>query len=105
MNEFGKSLYEYKAQRIPIVRPMWWLQVDSKDAYKIDKQFAIGNDLIVAPVLEKNKTEIDIYLPSGWWQDEMNHQIIRGGKWMKNYQVPIDKIAYFLRIETNIKND
>ena len=105
MNEFGKSLYEYKTQRIPIVRPMWWVQVDSKDAYKIDKQFAIGNDLIVAPVLQKNKTEIDIYLPSGWWQDEMNHQIVRGGKWMKNYQVPIDKIAYFLRIETNIKSD
>lgn len=81
----------------PIIRPMWWLQPEDEDAYLIDDQFAIGNDIVVAPVLYQGKTERDIYLPNGWWKDELQQQIIRGGKWVRRYQVPVDKVPYFLR--------
>lgn len=34
----------------PIARPMWWLDPDDEDTYDIWDQFAVGDDLIVAPV-------------------------------------------------------
>jgi alpha-glucosidase (family GH31 glycosyl hydrolase) len=91
-------LAEYHKNGSPIIRPMWWTQSDDRDAFNINDQFSIGNDIIVAPVVEEGKTERDIYLPNGWWKDEISGQVIRGGKWMKKF-VSIDKIAFFVRTE------
>ncbi len=92
-------LAEFHRNGSPIIRPMWWKQSDDRDAFNINDQFSIGNDIIVAPVVEEGKTERDIYLPNGWWKDEIVGQVIRGGKWMRKYQVSIDKIAFFVRTE------
>ena len=94
-------LQEYQAKGWPIIRPMWWTQTDDRDAdqFTIADQFAIGNDIIVAPVIEEGQIERDIFLPHGWWKDEILVQVIRGGKWMRKYQVPVDKVAYFIRTE------
>lgn len=93
-------LTEYNSNGSPIIRPMWWTQMEDRDAFSINDQFSIGNDIIVAPVVEEGKTERDIYLPHGWWKDEILAQVIRGGKWMRKYQVPIDKVAYFIRTDS-----
>ncbi|XP_048874584.1 myogenesis-regulating glycosidase isoform X2 [Brienomyrus brachyistius] len=52
----------------PIIRPLWWIATNDETAYKIDSQFLIGDDLMVAPVLEPGKQERDIYLPTGRWR-------------------------------------
>jgi len=78
---------------------MWWTQNDDRDSFSIDDQFSICDNIIVAPVVEEGQTERDIFLPNGWWKDEILVQVIRGGKWMRKYQVPIDKVAYFIRTE------
>ena len=92
-------LREYQKKGSPIIRPMWWTQSDDRDAFTIDDQFSIGDNIIVAPVVEEGQIERDIYLPNGWWKDEILVQVIRGGKWMRKYQVPIDKVAYFIRTQ------
>ena len=69
------------------------------DSIGISDQFFVGNDILVAPIVEPGKTERDVYLPHGWWKDEILAQVIRGGKWMRKYQVPLDKIAFFIRTE------
>ncbi|XP_054160917.1 myogenesis-regulating glycosidase-like [Oppia nitens] len=97
-----KCLKEFQRNGSPIIRPMWWTQPDdSFDAYIIDDQFSIGNDIIVAPVVDEGHTERDIFLPNGWWKDEISMQVIRGGKWMRKYQVPVDKVAVFIRTESS----
>ena len=68
------SLVEYYEKGSPIIRPMWWTQNDP-DAYMIDDQFFVGNNIIVAPIVEEGKTERDIYLPRGWWKDEILAQV------------------------------
>lgn len=85
------SLLEYYEKGSPIIRPMWWTQNDD-DAFLIEDQFFVGNNIIVAPIVEEGKTERDVYLPHGWWKDEILAQVIRGGKWMRKYQVPLDKV-------------
>ncbi|XP_054717146.1 myogenesis-regulating glycosidase-like [Uloborus diversus] len=99
-NEYIKRVInEYHETGAPIVRPLWWLSPKDPNAQVIDSQFAVGNDLIVAPVLEEGKRSRDVYLPPGRWRDELFGTSRLGGKWIYNYSVPLDKVAYFIKIE------
>lgn len=37
----------------PIARPMWWLDPRDEATFTIHDQFALGDDFIVAPVVER----------------------------------------------------
>ena len=78
----------------PIIRPLWW--IDNSDPYTldIDDEFLIGNNLLVAPILEENSFARDIYLPKGKWI-YLNETVFMGPVLLKNFDVPIDTIPYF----------
>jgi myogenesis-regulating glycosidase len=38
-----------------------------------------------------------VYLPAGLWQDGIDGSLRKGNRWMHEYRVPIDRVAYFLR--------
>ena len=48
---------------------MWWLDPRDEATFTIHDQFALGDDLIVAPVVERGATTRDIYLTQGRWRD------------------------------------
>ena len=48
---------------------MWWLDPRDEATFTIHDQFALGDDLIVAPVVERGATTRDIYLTQGQWRD------------------------------------
>ena len=48
---------------------MWWLDPRDEATFTIHDQFALGDDLIVAPVVERGATARDIYLTQGRWRD------------------------------------
>uniref|UniRef100_A0A4W5P5S4 Myosis regulating glycosidase n=1 Tax=Hucho hucho TaxID=62062 RepID=A0A4W5P5S4_9TELE len=81
----------------PIIRPLWWISTGDKTAYKIDSKFLIGDDLMVAPVLEPGKQERDIYLPAGHWQSYKGELFdIKEPLHLMDYLVDLDEIAYFV---------
>ncbi|MFT7813586.1 hypothetical protein Z043-114922 [Arapaima gigas] len=80
----------------PIIRPLWWIATHDPNAYKIDSQFLIGNDLMVAPVLEPGKQERDIYLPAGRWESYKGEYFDKGPMYLTDYPVDLDEIAYFV---------
>ncbi|CAL8402721.1 unnamed protein product [Arctogadus glacialis] len=81
----------------PIIRPVWWIATGDETAYKIDSQFLIGDDLMVAPVLEPGKQERDIYLPAGRWRSYKGERFdIKEPLHLTDYPVDLDEIAYFL---------
>ena len=52
----------------PIIRPLWWLgTAERQDSpiWTIDDQFLIGNELLVAPVLEEGARKRSVYFPVG----------------------------------------
>ncbi|XP_017491102.1 PREDICTED: uncharacterized family 31 glucosidase KIAA1161-like [Rhagoletis zephyria] len=53
----------------PIIRPMWYAEPDDHRTFKIGDQYMLGEDIVVAPVLEKGQVERQVYLPSGTWLD------------------------------------
>ncbi|XP_073807533.1 myogenesis-regulating glycosidase isoform X2 [Danio rerio] len=80
----------------PIIRPLWWIATDDEAAYKIDSQFLIGDDLLVAPVLEPGKQERDIYLPAGRWRSYKGEYFDKGPMHLTDYPVDLDELAYFV---------
>ena len=56
----------------------------------------LGNNLLIAPVLEDNVNEISIYLPQGQWKCIHNEQIYQGCQ-SYLYPVTIEDIPIFER--------
>ena len=89
----------------PIVRPLWWVAPHDPVALITDSEFLVGDDLLVAPVLEKGATSRDVYLPPGLWWDEVKGHSVEGGKWLKCYDAPLDVLPHFTRQETPTTED
>ncbi|MBT6179908.1 MAG: hypothetical protein HOI23_21885 [Deltaproteobacteria bacterium] len=51
----------------PAVRPVWWNEVDPSALFDVDDAFLVGNNLLVAPIVEEGVTSRSVKLPSGTW--------------------------------------
>lgn len=81
----------------PIVRPLWWLASTDQQALISDSEFLLGDDVLVAPILEEGSTNRDIYLPQGTWLDQLRNEIHEGPILLENYNVALDELPYFTR--------
>ncbi|XP_041980601.1 myogenesis-regulating glycosidase isoform X5 [Aricia agestis] len=81
---------------LPLVRPLW-LVADGEAALLVRDEFVVGDELVVAPVVNKGQTTREVYLPAGLWQDGIDGSLRKGNRWMHEYKVPTDRVAYFLR--------
>ncbi len=79
----------------PIIRPVWWVDNSDEFLLKIDDQFLVGNQILVAPVLTENTFKRDIYLPRGKWVDQ-DGVFYDGPILLSSFDAPINKIPYFL---------
>lgn len=53
---------------MPVVRPLFVHYPDDEKVYAITyEQFLVGSELLVAPVLDPDTTQIEVYLPEGTW--------------------------------------
>ncbi|KAL4005992.1 hypothetical protein ACER0C_005705 [Sarotherodon galilaeus] len=94
-----KYAEEWQVTGNPIYRPMWWLNPTDSVTFTINDQFLIGDEVLVAPVVEKGAVQRDIYLPDGGfqWQDNQNARVFDGGTFLHDYPVPLTEVAVFLR--------
>ncbi|XP_002740469.1 myogenesis-regulating glycosidase-like [Saccoglossus kowalevskii] len=81
----------------PIIRPLWWASPTDGTAQQIDSEFLIGDDIVVAPILEFGRYTRDVYLPDGMWVNKLTGQHITGGKWL-TVVVTLENVAYFTRV-------
>ncbi|XP_013183031.1 myogenesis-regulating glycosidase isoform X2 [Amyelois transitella] len=93
-------LLKYKREALeeglPLIRPLW-LVTGGDPALYVKDEFALGDEIVVAPVLYPGDTTREVYLPAGLWQDGIDGSLRKGNRWMHEYKVPLDKVAYFLR--------
>jgi alpha-D-xyloside xylohydrolase len=61
---------------LPIMRPLVLLHQDDRTTFGINHSYYFGNELLVAPVIEPNKTTRTVYLPQGRWIDYWTNQRI-----------------------------
>jgi len=101
-DEFIESLIHHSERAVetlePICRPLWWLDPEDSETFRIGDQFAIGDDVIVAPVVCRGANERAIYLTEGRWRDLTNGKIHQGKQWMQ-VEAPLGALPVFVRTE------
>lgn len=98
-----KCLSDSLNEGLPLVRPLWLLDPSDPACLSVDDEFSIGEELIVAPVLEEGVYAREVYLPQGVWKDGIDGSLRKGSRWLHNYNVPKEKIAYFVKLPDNTR--
>ncbi len=63
---------------IPMIRPLFWNHPNEQNLWGVDDAFLLGDNLLVAPVLEADTRTRKITLPPGEWLDFWTDQIYQG---------------------------
>lgn len=83
---------------MPLVRPLWMLDPNDPSCHTAIDEFSIGDDLLVAPILYAGVKQRDVYLPAGVWKDGIDGSLRKGSRWIHDYRVDQDQIAYFIKM-------
>ncbi len=87
--------YQSASNGEPVVRPMEY--VFPHQGYdNVNDQFMLGDSVLVAPMVEKNKYFKDVILPLGKWEDDLGR--IHNGNQKIRIKVRNDRLPYFRRL-------
>ena len=87
----------------PILRPLVYEWPEDSNVLCCQDEYLLGNDLLVAPLLEENAHSRGVYLPQGTWTDFISGKIYTGSQ-----TIIIDagdKLPVFTRNGFQMKND
>ena len=88
--------YEQSKNGTALVRPMYYDAFPDSNLYRASEQFMWGDEMLVAPVLEKEATTKDVYLPTGKWYSFHSGEMIEGGKWIRD-KVSLENIPVYVK--------
>ena len=66
----------------PMLRPMFMEFPNDPAVDYLDRQYMLGDSLLVAPVFEEDGT-VDFYLPEGTWTHLLDGHQLTGGRWYR----------------------
>ncbi|CAJ0939196.1 unnamed protein product, partial [Mesorhabditis belari] len=90
--------YEHSKNGKPVMRPHWLELVEDEVGYDEDRQWLVGNAILVKPTLEAGETRTSVYLPGKreiWYEFDTGKA--RPSPGAMQIETPIDKIAVFQR--------
>ncbi len=67
---------------VPMMRPMFLEFPEDRACEPLDRQYMLGDSLLVAPIF-KESGEVEYYLPEGVWYNLLTGTQVQGGKWQK----------------------
>lgn len=94
-------LYTYAREAhdtgLPIMRALLLEYPNDKETFKLNGQFLVGKELLVAPVVEQGAVTKDVYLPEGEWIDFNNCKTkYKGEQWI-TVDAPLNTIPVFVK--------
>lgn len=103
--ELLPHLYNYfyisHSKGLPVMRPLFLNYPDDPEVNSMSDEFMIGDDMLVAPVIDKGSISREVYLPEGTWVDYHTGNIIAGGKRI-TVNAPLDTLPLFIKNGTII---
>ena len=97
---FYTLMYEAALTGAPINRPLFFEFPDDEETWSNDRQFLVGNAILVSPVLEAGQTSVRAYFPQGIWYNLFDtSKMIRAadhGIW-EDLPAPYDAINVHVR--------
>ncbi|XP_044735680.1 myogenesis-regulating glycosidase isoform X2 [Chrysoperla carnea] len=88
---------------LPLIRPLWMIDPVDQACHAVTDEFSIGEEVIVAPILQPGVRHREVYLPAGVWKDGIDGSLRKGSRWIHNYRVLEDQIAYFQKMPDNTR--
>ena len=83
----------------PLMRGLFFDYPDDAAAWSaVDRQFLLGDALLVAPVLTPGASTWEVYLPAGAWVDVWTGTPVAGGQ-VVTRPVPIDEVPVYCRAD------
>ncbi len=77
---------------VPVMRPMFLEFPGDPACEYLDRQYMLGESLLVAPVFREDGV-VDYYLPEGVWTNLLDGSVREGGKWYRDecdfFQLPL----------------
>ena len=67
---------------VPVLRPMFLEFPDDPACDALDRQYMLGESILVAPVFREDG-RVDYYLPEGKWTHLLDGRVAQGGRWMR----------------------
>ena len=78
---FGAAC-EAHEKGVPMMRAMMLDFPDDPSCDYLDRQYMLGDSLLVAPIFSPDGT-VDYYLPEGRWTNFLTNKIVEGGRWIR----------------------
>lgn len=78
---YNQAVYTHQTG-VPMLRPMFMEFPGDRACETLDKQFMLGDSLLVAPIFKSSGT-VEYYLPEGKWFNLLTEETIAGGVWRK----------------------
>jgi alpha-glucosidase len=80
----------------PMMRPLFWPTPEDQSLWGIDDSFLLGDNLLVAPIVNEGDDERTIQLPAGNWVDYWTEQHYEGSM-ETTVPGPLDRIPLLVR--------
>jgi alpha-glucosidase len=80
----------------PLVRPLFWADMHNPALWEVDDTFLVGDDLLVAPVVEEGARQRPIYLPQGGWY-ELDSDKLHSQSGVMQLDAPLTMIPVLVR--------
>jgi len=82
---------------LPLMRALFLEYPDDTETFKLESEFLLGKELLVAPVVEKEASVKQVYLPLGEWIDYTDGVTVYQGKKWITYPVTLSTIPLFVK--------
>lgn len=88
--------HECEETGLPVMRPLVLHYENDPETWNLNGEFLVGENLLVAPVLEQGITKKLVYLPAGTWYDFESRKPYQGGQYYV-VDAPLDTCPMFVK--------
>lgn len=88
--------YQGEHTGLPIMRPVVLHYESDSNTYNLNTEYLVGEQILVAPVVEQGQTKRMVYLPKGVWYDFWTKERIEGECYLIK-EAPIDICPIYIR--------
>ena len=93
-----KTLYEETSKNgAPLLRALFYEFPEDEKCWNIYDEYMFGDKYLVAPIIELNCFEREVYLPEGKWEDIRDGKVYEGGV-VISAKAPIESIPVFKKV-------
>ncbi len=82
---------------MPLMRALLLEYPDDAETFRVEGEFLLGKEMLVAPVVEKEASSKQVYLPQGEWIDYNDGKTVYRGKQWIDYRVQLSTIPMFVK--------